>query len=971
MNESEKIKEHISSNFQDHEKRLAEEEHHSRLLETLWFDEILSREGTIAAAHRETFEWIFDKSGKAVRPWDNFNAWLENDEGTYWISGKAGSGKSTLMSFLCQDKRTREALTTWSGTKDLFMPKFFFWSSGSKIQRSLEGLLRSLLWQILKEFSNLTLPSFDGEPRPKQNKWTSNRHHLIGAWTKSRLQRALMDVMSQLRSSCCLCFFIDGLDEFDEDEDELVEFVQSIVSSSGVKVCSSSRPHRSFEDAFGPSAKLRLQDLTRKDIQRYVTDRFQDVPQLKSMTRDYQKEMSQLKEDIVDKAQGVFLWVSLAVKDQIRGLRNGDSPEMLQARLALLPPKIKDVYLRMLHQIDPPYQQEATQFLRMALHRPGLSLLEHTLVSYKGLVDMLLSANEVPESEIPSLCQTAQKRIMVTCVGLLEVHQPPYSDARSEYISTRNGEIDFERLESSLDDDTIAFNSDRESIHSSNRAQEVERRDSDPINDGPTSNSESQNTDARLFSFERDTTVDFVHRTAVEFLEGSIPGKEFLQINSPPNFDPQVLYVKALLGVLKSRKWSEDRYVNDGCLGNIMLEAASAEHSTGKVQISLCELIDHTMSIIDRQYLDWCANTHWCTRWGHLARLHAYQDEKSSSTMSSSRSSSCDSYYTTADESIGPSDSTSAPMQSPNFLALAAAYGLSEYVQQRLDREQESISREFLDYLLLCSTSSFPSNLRISVKHFESFDIIPNLLRRGANPNARFYGKTIWNHCLERLVRVRNFNILVYENFTTTPDDPAITRGVTAFIKHAADVKSIWAFQFQGISLAYDIQLSALSLIQLLMPNAPSLLPIRDLCISRDALLYSRCTLLEVRGDKTGQKNVRFFKQYELSVQESRDFMKAFERIASSCRTQSLSAWRQDGQDADDQIIELSQQFDKKRSEASESSCIKTGIYHRCYQGTEWSTFSPKFHLFKQKSYTFYCDAPTSPSKSDDPDYFS
>lgn len=76
--------------------------------------------------------------------------------------------------------------------------------------------------------------------------------------------------MGRLQSSCRLCFFIDGPDEF-EDEDDLIIFLRDNVSSTNVKVCSSSRPHKAFEDAFGASAKLRLQDLTYKDIQLYMT----------------------------------------------------------------------------------------------------------------------------------------------------------------------------------------------------------------------------------------------------------------------------------------------------------------------------------------------------------------------------------------------------------------------------------------------------------------------------------------------------------------------------------------------------------------------------------------------------------------------------------------------------------------------------------------------------------------------------
>lgn len=68
QNENEKTREHVSSKFQEHGRRRAEEEYRTRLRESLWFAEILSREETIAEAHSETFQWIFDKSGHAVRP---------------------------------------------------------------------------------------------------------------------------------------------------------------------------------------------------------------------------------------------------------------------------------------------------------------------------------------------------------------------------------------------------------------------------------------------------------------------------------------------------------------------------------------------------------------------------------------------------------------------------------------------------------------------------------------------------------------------------------------------------------------------------------------------------------------------------------------------------------------------------------------------------------------------------------------
>ncbi|KAF2236932.1 hypothetical protein EV356DRAFT_530447 [Viridothelium virens] len=73
-----------------------------KILDSLSFPVIHMREEEIAEAHKRTFEWIFSQK--------HFVDFLKLESGHFWISGKAGSGKSTLMKFLCSHERTEEAL---------------------------------------------------------------------------------------------------------------------------------------------------------------------------------------------------------------------------------------------------------------------------------------------------------------------------------------------------------------------------------------------------------------------------------------------------------------------------------------------------------------------------------------------------------------------------------------------------------------------------------------------------------------------------------------------------------------------------------------------------------------------------------------------------------------------------------------------------------------------------------------------
>ncbi|CAG8957365.1 hypothetical protein HYFRA_00010791, partial [Hymenoscyphus fraxineus] len=98
--------------------------------------------------HAETFSWIFDPEGQ--RPWDSFPEWLTSDSSEiYWIQGKAGSGKSTLMKFLVEADETKTYLNLLAPGHMVY--SHFIWNSGTPMQRSLKGLLCSLVHQIFDE----------------------------------------------------------------------------------------------------------------------------------------------------------------------------------------------------------------------------------------------------------------------------------------------------------------------------------------------------------------------------------------------------------------------------------------------------------------------------------------------------------------------------------------------------------------------------------------------------------------------------------------------------------------------------------------------------------------------------------------------------------------------------------------------------------------------------------------------------
>ncbi|KAL9617521.1 MAG: hypothetical protein Q9160_007679 [Pyrenula sp. 1 TL-2023] len=217
------------------------------------------------------------------------------------------SGKSTLMKYAIEHEATLGALEDWAGSKHLVTASYFFWGIGSFLQKSYEGLLRSLLYQIFKSCPVLLTESCMQADHRSQ-------------WTIQDLDRILHLVLTRAVAKTKFCFFIDGLDEYQGDITDVLDSIRQMAEISNVKLCISSRPWDAFQIAFRASCyKLCVENLTRHDLQRYVRD---------GLTKDtlFQKVVQQephcedLISNITNKAEGVFLWVYLVVRNLLRDL---------------------------------------------------------------------------------------------------------------------------------------------------------------------------------------------------------------------------------------------------------------------------------------------------------------------------------------------------------------------------------------------------------------------------------------------------------------------------------------------------------------------------------------------------------------------------------------------------------------------------------------------------------------------------
>ena len=96
-------------------------------------------------ACQKTFQWIFEKpNDSTAHNWDDFAAHLSQQGVTspYFINGKAGSGKSTLMKFIVGNPKTKKALAQWAENRELMIVKYFFWNLDTDLQKTSTGMLR-------------------------------------------------------------------------------------------------------------------------------------------------------------------------------------------------------------------------------------------------------------------------------------------------------------------------------------------------------------------------------------------------------------------------------------------------------------------------------------------------------------------------------------------------------------------------------------------------------------------------------------------------------------------------------------------------------------------------------------------------------------------------------------------------------------------------------------------------------------
>jgi hypothetical protein len=287
-------------------------------LKSLSFGSIDSRKHDIKSAHYGTCDWLFETP--------EFRQWIDREDvethnGVFWIKGKAGAGKSTLMKHNLS--HCQETLS------DHVIANFFFNARGGDLEKSPLGMFRSLVLQMLENNSQTYerfLPLYIEQEQRHGKNW---------AWELGQLRDfVLREVTYQQPKN--LLILIDALDECNvSDVRMVVAFLErlslnAVISKTSLKICLSSRHYPSISMKTALELNIDIVTAHHDDLAAYIRDTL--------MTTN-----AKLQEDLIRKAAGVFMWTILAVEMVNKAYDEGDI-EAMQKKVETIPSELDELF---------------------------------------------------------------------------------------------------------------------------------------------------------------------------------------------------------------------------------------------------------------------------------------------------------------------------------------------------------------------------------------------------------------------------------------------------------------------------------------------------------------------------------------------------------------------------------------------------------------------------------------------------
>ena len=354
------------------------------------------------------------------------------------------------MKYALLHPRTQQLLQeSYQGSWTLI--PFFFSDRGSSVQKTVDGLLQELLYQILCHYRELvelvtsvslrsicqesfaTIFTFDDRD-PGRIVWSresvQDARKLIKddaefgdvgrVCSPEVVKKSLDTITRQNKVPMNITFFIDALDEHQGNHRELIDILRHLSSPENsaavrIKLCLASRRESVFPGAFTKCPGFAIHDYTQSDIKKYVVDRVESSFGLSNVSDDDREKTKSLTAGVMERAKRVSVWVKLVVDELIQGIDDGNSISPLRRTLSSIPTGLDALYKRILQKRKPEHMLEFYIMAQILL----CSLDPMSLQSLMAITDVALPGGVVETMSIFRMRQ----RLVSRCGGLIEKYE--------------------------------------------------------------------------------------------------------------------------------------------------------------------------------------------------------------------------------------------------------------------------------------------------------------------------------------------------------------------------------------------------------------------------------------------------------------------------------------------------------------------------------------------------------------------
>ncbi|KAH7245282.1 hypothetical protein BKA59DRAFT_170735 [Fusarium tricinctum] len=419
-------------------------------LKSLSFANAQERLGAIDDPHGGTFEWLWlEETG--------LESWLHQGSGIFWITGKAGCGKSTLMKTLYS--RVQGNLPS----RSVAIP-FFFNSRGSYLQKSIKGLLRIAISEIIQNtpgMEGIVGSSFQQKLKAS-TRWGDASDLEAGVdWNLQDLKKLLWSLLRHDLSNMKVVFIVDAVDEcVDASSVEILKLfdeMHNLAGGTAVKACLSGRRLPLGLQSNKSYPGFSVDTWNTADISRFVKDELQRFAMPEEM-----EFLDDMKKKIVDAAEGIFLWARLVIARLTTAFDIGDTLENLADIISKTPPRLTRLFADILSNIPEDHQQTGAQLFGLALcaQRP-LTVAEVRIALEPPSRASSAGPRMTSSSALVSTDTMMIKIINSRCGGLLEVNEGQENNIVVQFMHHSIKEFLLDADQENRQDTPDAFAADR------------------------------------------------------------------------------------------------------------------------------------------------------------------------------------------------------------------------------------------------------------------------------------------------------------------------------------------------------------------------------------------------------------------------------------------------------------------------------------------------------------------------------